>query len=689
MRRIAVVGGGPGGLFTALLLGQKCAEPPEITLFESSARLGGKVLTRRFDAVPVPYEAGAAELYQYGDDPLRLLVKEILGLSVVPMGGRTVILDGRILRTPADIARHYGGATVQALKQFDKLAHRARPYETFYDGSLCEDNEHPLMGRSFASLLGEVPDENARRYLRVLVHSDLAAEPHAITALYGVDNYLMNDPRYCELYSIQGGMDRLIDALCRRIVATVRLETPVERIEKVGATAYRVVARHGGAVQSEEFDAVVVALPHSWLPNLAWGSRRLEAAINAHIAHYDFPAHYLRISLLYREPFWRELIDESYFMIDAFGGCCVYDEGARHDTRGHGVLAWLVAGNHASAAANLSDEQLIARALDALPAELAWGRALFLEGRVHRWLGSVSARPGGRRIQEINQRHVPEPVEHPGLFLVGDYMFDTSINGALDSADYATDLVMEQLGMAPAILDGLYFDNYVDDECYADTFEQAFDARCVAELVAAAWGARPPYRLLDAGAACGLTLRALDALGIDAWGVENNPFIHAQTPRRWKNKNLLAHVQNLPFEDDAFDFVYETCLAYVPVHDVDRAIRELHRVARRGVLLGSVVREMRPEAVARYDLHYGVQNLLSLEQWTERFLREGFRPAINDSRTAARVWGTRTRAYGGRHLYPSAQAMSLCFFTKQAVRPILSLPESTPTPLVAVPRATG
>jgi protoporphyrinogen oxidase/SAM-dependent methyltransferase len=674
-------------LFTALLLGQKCAETPDITLFEASARLGGKVLTKRFDAVPVPYEAGAAELYQYGDDPLRLLVKEILGMSVVPMVGRTIILDGRILRTPADIERHYGAATVQALKEFDKLAHRARPYETFYDGSLCEDNDHPLMGRSFESLLDEVSDEDARRYLRVLVHSDLAAEPHAITALYGVDNYLMNDPRYCKLYSIQGGMERMTDALARRIAATVRLETLVERVEKAGATTYRVVSRHGGAIQSEEFDAVVVALPHSWLPNLAWGSHRLEAAINAHIAHYDFPAHYLRISLLYREPFWRELIDESYFMIDAFGGCCVYDEGARHDTRGHGVLAWLVAGNHASAAANLSDELLVTRALDALPAALAWGRALFIEGHVHRWIGSVSARPGGRRIQEVGQRHVPEPIEHPGLFLVGDYMFDTSLNGALDSADYATDLVIEQLGIAPAILDGSYFDNYVGDACYADAFEQAFDAACVAELVTAAWGATPPYRLLDAGSACGLTLRAFDALGIDAWGVENNAFIHAQTPRRWKKKNLLANVQDLPFEDDAFDFVYETCLVYVPANDLDRAIRELHRVACRGVILGSVVREMRPEAVEKYDLHYGVQNLLTLDQWTERFLCQGFRPAINDSRTAARIWGTRTRAYDGRHLYPSAKAMSLCFFTKRAMSPIVNLPAPALRPAVEMSRA--
>jgi monoamine oxidase len=403
MRRIAVVGGGPGGLFTAWLLGQKCAEKPDITLFEASPRLGGKVLTKRFAAAPVLYEAGAAELYRYGNDPLRLLVKEILGLSVVPMAGQTVVLDGHILQSLADIERHYGQRTVQAIRQFDKHAHKARPFDGFYDGFLVEDNDHPLMGRIFESLLDEVPDEDARRYLRVLVHSDLAAEPHNITGLYGLDNYLINDPRYCKLYSIKGGMERLIDALRGEIEANVQLETLVERIEKAGADTYRVVSRRGGDARSEEFDAVVVALPHAWLPNITWGGNRLEAAINAHLGHYDFPAHYLRISLLFRERFWRDLISDSYFMIDAFGGCCVYDEGARLDTGTYGVLAWLLAGQDAFAASNLSDEQLVDKALSALPAELARGRELVPRGACPP-LDRLGQRPPRRQADQGSRR---------------------------------------------------------------------------------------------------------------------------------------------------------------------------------------------------------------------------------------------------------------------------------------------
>ena len=32
------------------------------------------------------------------------------------------------------------------------------------------------------------------------------------------------------------------------------------------------------------------------------------------------------------------------------------------------------------------------------------------------------------------QRHQPDPVGHPGLFMVGDYLYDSTLNGVLDSA---------------------------------------------------------------------------------------------------------------------------------------------------------------------------------------------------------------------------------------------------------------
>ena len=39
--------------------------------------------------------------------------------------------------------------------------------------------------------------------------------------------------------------------------------------------------------------------------------------------------------------------------------------------------------------------------------------------------GAVNGRPGGRRLQGSKERHRPEPREHPGILVVGDYLLQT------------------------------------------------------------------------------------------------------------------------------------------------------------------------------------------------------------------------------------------------------------------------
>ena len=94
---------------------------------------------------------------------------------------------------------------------------------------------------------------------------------------------------------------------------------------------------------------------------------------------------------------------------------------------------------------SLSDGELIERALESLPTFLSDGRSHFLEGRVHRWIGAVNALPGGVVPQNHDRRHQPEPSEHPGLFMVGDYLFDSTLNGVLDSATYVAQWIVAQL----------------------------------------------------------------------------------------------------------------------------------------------------------------------------------------------------------------------------------------------------
>jgi hypothetical protein len=123
-------------------------------------------------------------------------------------------------------------------------------------------------------------------------------------------------------------------------------------------------------------------------------------------------------------------------MLDRFGGCCLYDESSREPEARNHVLGWLIGGEAAQTMSEWDDEKLIATALDSFPASLKWDREMFLEAHVHRWVSAVSAMPGGEFHLTLDKRHQPEPLEHANLFLVGDYLFDSTLNGVLDSAEY-------------------------------------------------------------------------------------------------------------------------------------------------------------------------------------------------------------------------------------------------------------
>jgi monoamine oxidase len=436
--KVGIVGGGPGGLMTAYSLQKHATEPFAATIFEASPRLGGKILTKRFSLSPAEYEAGAAELYDYscvGEDALRELVAE-LGLSTLPMRGSSVIMDHHVLANLDDVRDRLGPQAGAALAAFDRRARdRVSPQEFYHADESLGPCRLPSALR-FDDFLTGIPNPAARRYVETLIHSDLATEPDKTSVTYGLHNYLMNDPAYMQLYCIEGGNERLPRELAARVRATQRLEHAVARIGKGSGRRLSVTSTHRGHARQDEFDFVVIALPNGCLPSIAYDRGRLADAMKRHHAHYDHPAHYLRVTALFERPFWRSAFQDSYCMLDRFGGCCLYDESSRDPGSPHSVLGWLLGGEAALAMSGLSDEQLIAAALDSLPDSLAHGRRYFLEGHVHRWVGSVSAMPGGAVAQSLDRRHQPEPQEHPNLFLVGDYLFDSTLNGVLDSAEY-------------------------------------------------------------------------------------------------------------------------------------------------------------------------------------------------------------------------------------------------------------
>ena len=434
--RVAIVGGGPGGLFTAWHLERMMATPVSLTILEASHRLGGKVCTASFAAAPVTYEAGAAELYDYSpvdDDPLRQLVRH-LGLPTVSIGGAAVFVAGRPIANLDDLASACGENARHALMSFDTRARSAMTAGEFYESG-ADHAADAAAGGPFVGLLDGITCADTRRYVDVMIHSDLATEAEETNCGYGLQNYLMNDPAYMRLYCIAGGNEQLMRAIAVRLAAAVRLGTAVTEVRDGPDGAIRLRLQTQGQATHEDFDVVILALPMDALERVRFVGASLADALRRHVEHHAHPAHYLRVSVLLDRPAPPLPGYDAYLMLDAFGGTCLYVESARDPCAAHGVLGWLLGGAAAVEMAGLPDEAVVAAVLASLPVPLAACREQVLETRVHRWTGAVSALPGGWTRLPADRRHRPSPA-HPKLFVVGDYLYDSTLNGVLDSAEH-------------------------------------------------------------------------------------------------------------------------------------------------------------------------------------------------------------------------------------------------------------
>jgi SAM-dependent methyltransferase len=210
-----------------------------------------------------------------------------------------------------------------------------------------------------------------------------------------------------------------------------------------------------------------------------------------------------------------------------------------------------------------------------------------------------------------------------------------------------------------------FFDRYSGNQSYDDGFEAAFNAEYVIDLINAIWGPASSYKLLDCGSANGLTLKQFDKLGVEAWGIENSAYIHSQTPEEWRERNLLGDVCKMPFEDDAFDFLYVTCLPHLPEEKICEAIKELFRVCRVGVVLHGVTTDMTEEVIENYELFAGLQTFWTFSEWSDAMVRAGFQLAVSDPVLLDEVWRIEQEAEADDwDWYPDKETMKYSFFSK-------------------------
>jgi SAM-dependent methyltransferase len=210
-----------------------------------------------------------------------------------------------------------------------------------------------------------------------------------------------------------------------------------------------------------------------------------------------------------------------------------------------------------------------------------------------------------------------------------------------------------------------YFREYATNQGYEDVFESAFNGKYIVDLIGAVWGAGPPYKLLDCGSANGLTLKQFDKFGVEAWGIENSPYIHSKTPEQWRQRNLLGDVCRMPFEDGSFDFLYVTCLPYLPEEKIDQAIRELLRVCRVGIVFHGTATDMTEEVIEDYELFAGLQTFWTFSEWSDAFVRNGFQLAVSNLDLLDEMWCIEQEAdEDDWDWYPNKESMRHSFLSK-------------------------
>jgi protoporphyrinogen oxidase/ubiquinone/menaquinone biosynthesis C-methylase UbiE len=637
--RVAIIGGGPGGLFTAWYLGAKTGLSCQITVYEATGRLGGKLETGQFFGVG-PYEAGVAEIYDYsglGPDPLHDLIVKELGLEIKHIQGRPCVLDGKIFLETDDLAKSFGERTRDEALAFRQHCADLLSREAYYFSVAEKDNAHPWAKISGEAVLeSEFNDDVARRYIRAMAHSDVAAPPHKTNGLTFLKNVLMDVDGYMDIVSVMGGNEQIITRLADELDAEIRLNANVTAVEPLADGAYRLEMMVNGFAEIVIADYVVVALPLTALSTIHWRTEALELALDKHVAYFDRPGHYLRATFLFQRPFWRETISADWWMLDAFDGCCIYDESARYDYGGYGLLAFLVAGNAALALTNASDEQIEQMCLDALPSELAQAKELLLDRRIHRWVASVSAIPGGVPVRQRGINHRPDRVHAPGLVMVGDYLFDATVNGVMDSAEVASDIILtDVLKRRRALQHGAGIGVASPASALNEALEhveELMSVEAVADILRVTWGLEPGAKLLNLGSGAGHMVAALRALGFDVTGVECDREAWLATPPDLASQTFHCDFARLPFGDDEFDAVIETGLYRSAPEEVEAVIAELRRVTKRGVVLGSVTTDLAIDPIERFNLLEGARVLCSRWDWSEKLYAAGFVHALFDRR---------------------------------------------------------
>lgn len=459
MASVGIIGAGIAGLTAAFQLREQGLD---VTVFEASAHVGGKIRSERADGYLIEHGPNTVQK----STPLMDALIDHLGLddAVVETSEvaqkRYVVRDGsphplptsplqflttnlfsltaklRLLREP--FVRRAASDAEESVADFTRrrLGREILDYglNPFVAGVFAGDPEQLSLRHAFERLY-ELEQEHGS-LLKGLIRSMRArkqASPEEAS------------PPARRMFSFRDGLQRLPDALAETLGDSIHRRTPVTAVKPEGARWIVTVHREGAAPTTRAFDAVI-----STIPLYRFAALDLDTALDlSPLADVTYPPVSVVALGLRRNDVAHPLdgfgmlvpeVERDYRILGTIFSSTLFPDRAPKD---HVLLTTFLGGDRDSDLGRASFEEQRATVLSDLRALLGVrGEPTFI--RRVAWPRAIPQYTlGYGRVKALIDRLERA---HPGLFLAGNYRDGISIGDAMASGDRAAQHLAEALG---------------------------------------------------------------------------------------------------------------------------------------------------------------------------------------------------------------------------------------------------
>ncbi|MEW2328335.1 protoporphyrinogen oxidase [Micromonospora chersina] len=464
--RVAIVGGGITGLAAAVRLRDRAPTGTEITVYEQSGRLGGKLRTGELAGGPVEFGAESFLMRDpAGGESAAVTLIRRLGLAgsivhptvgqaaLVVDGGLRPVPGGTLVGVPGDLDRVAAVAQPAAAADRDGGAPLLPPDADVSVGALVRDRlgdevvdrlVDPMLGGVYAgraddlSLVTTMPAlARAARVQHTLVGAVRAAQAAAPRA-----------PGAPVFGTLAGGLSTLVEAAARESGATIRRDAAVRELHPT-PTGWRLTVGPTREPEFVEADAVLLAVP-------ARPAARLLAGPAPEVARAVGGLDYASVALVTMALPEPELPELSGFLVPATEGLLIkastfFTTKWGHLRRPDGLaLVRASVGRYGDETSlQLTDDDLVATVHRELSKVLGTPLPAPVARHVQRWGGALPQYTPGH-LGRVAAARTALRAAHPTLALAGAGYDGVGIPVCVRSGETAAEEIITALGGSAA-----------------------------------------------------------------------------------------------------------------------------------------------------------------------------------------------------------------------------------------------